>query len=117
VSGTILIYGATGYTGKLLAKAAADAGARPILAGRPPAVRQREIGFSAQSCPDGRINVVAAHRLARRDLRRRPLRLLSSWPMELPDRVQWWVNLRRPPYLLIRVPIPRKDCAAHHKYP
>src|SRR5271166_199973 len=41
VSGTILIYGATGYTGKLIAKAAADAGGRPILAGRPPAVRER----------------------------------------------------------------------------
>jgi NAD(P)-dependent dehydrogenase (short-subunit alcohol dehydrogenase family) len=41
VSGTILIYGATGYTGKLIAKAAADAGARPILAGRPPAARER----------------------------------------------------------------------------
>jgi NAD(P)-dependent dehydrogenase (short-subunit alcohol dehydrogenase family) len=34
LNGTILIYGATGYTGKLIAKAAADAGARPILAGR-----------------------------------------------------------------------------------
>jgi short subunit dehydrogenase-like uncharacterized protein len=41
VSGTTLIYGATGYTGKLIAKAAADAGARPILAGRPPAARER----------------------------------------------------------------------------
>jgi short subunit dehydrogenase-like uncharacterized protein len=41
VSGTILIYGATGYTGKLIAKAAADARARPILAGRPPAARER----------------------------------------------------------------------------
>ena len=41
MSGTILIYGATGYTGKLIAKAAADAGARPILAGRPPAARER----------------------------------------------------------------------------
>jgi short subunit dehydrogenase-like uncharacterized protein len=34
VSGTILIYGATGYTGKLIAKVAASQGARPILAGR-----------------------------------------------------------------------------------
>ena len=34
MNGTILIYGATGYTGKLMAKAAADQGARPILAGR-----------------------------------------------------------------------------------
>jgi short subunit dehydrogenase-like uncharacterized protein len=34
LSGTILIYGATGYTGKLIAKAAAEQGARPILAGR-----------------------------------------------------------------------------------
>ena len=34
MNGTILIYGATGYTGKLVAKAAADQGARPILAGR-----------------------------------------------------------------------------------
>jgi short subunit dehydrogenase-like uncharacterized protein len=34
LSGTILIYGATGYTGKLIAKVAADQGARPILAGR-----------------------------------------------------------------------------------
>ena len=34
MNGTILIYGATGYTGKLIAKAAADQGARPILAGR-----------------------------------------------------------------------------------
>ena len=35
---TILIYGATGSTGELIAKAAVDAGPRPILAGRPPAV-------------------------------------------------------------------------------
>ena len=34
MSGTILIYGATGYTGKLIAKTASEAGARPILAGR-----------------------------------------------------------------------------------
>ncbi len=34
MNGTILIYGATGYTGKLIAKAASRAGARPILAGR-----------------------------------------------------------------------------------
>ncbi len=34
MTGTILIYGATGYTGKLIAKAASRAGARPILAGR-----------------------------------------------------------------------------------
>ena len=34
MSGTILLYGTTGYTGKLMAKAA-------ILAGRPPAVRER----------------------------------------------------------------------------
>jgi hypothetical protein len=32
--GTVLIYGATGYTGKLIAKEAAGLGARPILAGR-----------------------------------------------------------------------------------
>ena len=34
MNGTILIYGATGYTGKLIARAASDRGARPILAGR-----------------------------------------------------------------------------------
>jgi len=34
LKGTILFYGATGYTGKLIAKVAADQGARPILAGR-----------------------------------------------------------------------------------
>jgi len=34
LSGTILIYGATGYTGKLIAKVAAAQGAHPILAGR-----------------------------------------------------------------------------------
>jgi short subunit dehydrogenase-like uncharacterized protein len=34
LSGKILIYGATGYTGGLIAQAAAAAGARPILAGR-----------------------------------------------------------------------------------
>ncbi len=34
MNGAILIYGATGYTGKLIAKVAADQGARPILAGR-----------------------------------------------------------------------------------
>ena len=34
MEGTILIYGATGYTGKLIANAAANRGARPILAGR-----------------------------------------------------------------------------------
>ena len=34
MTGTILIYGATGYTGKLIAKAAHDQGACPILAGR-----------------------------------------------------------------------------------
>jgi short subunit dehydrogenase-like uncharacterized protein len=31
---TILTYGTTGYTGKVIAKGAADHGARPILAGR-----------------------------------------------------------------------------------
>ena len=34
MNGTIPIYGATGYTGKLIAKVAADQGPRPILAGR-----------------------------------------------------------------------------------
>ena len=34
LDGTILIYGATGYTGKLIAKPAVVRGARPILAGR-----------------------------------------------------------------------------------
>ena len=34
LNGTILIYGATGYTGRLIAMAASDSGARPILAGR-----------------------------------------------------------------------------------
>ena len=34
MNGTILIYGATGYTGKLIAKAAADQGARPVPPGR-----------------------------------------------------------------------------------
>jgi short subunit dehydrogenase-like uncharacterized protein len=34
LSGTVLIYGATGYTGKLIAKVAAGLIARPILAGR-----------------------------------------------------------------------------------
>jgi short subunit dehydrogenase-like uncharacterized protein len=34
LSGTVLIYGATGYTGKLIANVAASQGARPILAGR-----------------------------------------------------------------------------------
>ena len=34
MNGTILIYGASGYTGKLIAKAATDQGAHPILAGR-----------------------------------------------------------------------------------
>ena len=34
MSGAILIYGATGYTGKLIAKTAAELRVRPILAGR-----------------------------------------------------------------------------------
>ena len=34
LDGTILIYGAAGYTGKLIAKAAVARGARAILAGR-----------------------------------------------------------------------------------
>jgi short subunit dehydrogenase-like uncharacterized protein len=34
LSGTVLIYGATGYTGKLIAKVAAGQGAHPILGGR-----------------------------------------------------------------------------------
>ncbi len=34
MAGTILIYGATGYTGKLIARAAVDRGALPVLAGR-----------------------------------------------------------------------------------
>jgi short subunit dehydrogenase-like uncharacterized protein len=34
LNGTILIYGASGYTGRLIAKAASDRGVRPILAGR-----------------------------------------------------------------------------------
>jgi len=40
VSGTILIYGATGYTGKLIAKAASDAGA----SGRATTCRPRSAG-------------------------------------------------------------------------
>ncbi len=34
MNGTILIYGATGYTGRLIARTAAERGARPVLAGR-----------------------------------------------------------------------------------
>jgi short subunit dehydrogenase-like uncharacterized protein len=34
LDGTVLIYGATGYTGKLLARTAVERGARPVLAGR-----------------------------------------------------------------------------------
>jgi short subunit dehydrogenase-like uncharacterized protein len=34
LNGTILIYGATGYTGKLIARTAVDRGVRPVLAGR-----------------------------------------------------------------------------------
>ncbi len=34
MNGTVLIYGATGYTGKLIAGTAVDRGARPVLAGR-----------------------------------------------------------------------------------
>ena len=34
LNGTILIYGATSYTGRLIAKVASQRGARPILAGR-----------------------------------------------------------------------------------
>jgi short subunit dehydrogenase-like uncharacterized protein len=34
LNATILICEATGYTGRLIAKAASDRGARPILAGR-----------------------------------------------------------------------------------
>ena len=34
LNGTVLVYGATGYTGRLIAKAASDREARPILAGR-----------------------------------------------------------------------------------
>ena len=34
MDGTILIYGATGYTGKLIARAAGSCGVRPVLAGR-----------------------------------------------------------------------------------
>ena len=34
MSGTILIYGANGYTGKLIARTAVDRGADPVLAGR-----------------------------------------------------------------------------------
>jgi short subunit dehydrogenase-like uncharacterized protein len=34
LNGTILIYGATGYTGKLIARTAVDRGVRPLLAGR-----------------------------------------------------------------------------------
>ena len=34
MNGTILIYGATGYTGRLIAMTASERGARPILAGR-----------------------------------------------------------------------------------
>ena len=49
---TILIYGVTGYTGKLIAKAAADQGARPILAGRNLAkvnAVARPLGLSARA--------------------------------------------------------------------
>ena len=34
MTGNILIYGATGYTGKLIARVAHEQGLKPILAGR-----------------------------------------------------------------------------------
>jgi short subunit dehydrogenase-like uncharacterized protein len=34
LNGTIMIYGASGYTGELIAKTAVDRRVRPILAGR-----------------------------------------------------------------------------------
>src|SRR5918998_478343 len=37
MAGRIVLLGATGYTGKLVAQALADRGARPVLAGRDPA--------------------------------------------------------------------------------
>ena len=40
MDGTILIYGATGYTGKLIARAAGSCGVRPVLAGLPPPLEQ-----------------------------------------------------------------------------
>ncbi|MGO9421379.1 saccharopine dehydrogenase family protein [Roseiarcus sp.] len=51
MSGTILIYGATGYTGKLIAKTAAAKGARPILAGRDREKVEaiaKQLGFAAR---------------------------------------------------------------------
>ena len=42
--GKILIYGATGYTGKLMARAAKAQGLSPVLAGRSPAKVQQIAG-------------------------------------------------------------------------
>ena len=49
-----LLYGATGYTGELIARAAVNRGMNPILAGRTPARLQRlatELGLQARSFP------------------------------------------------------------------
>lgn len=69
MNGTILIYGATGYTGKLIAKAAADAGARPVLAGRnlakvdavagPLGLKSRAFDLGAPTCLDAAIKDVS----------------------------------------------------------
>ena len=52
MSGPILIYGASGYTGKLIAKRAAEQGLRPILAGRSLAkvlAVAKPLGFEARA--------------------------------------------------------------------
>jgi short subunit dehydrogenase-like uncharacterized protein len=41
VGGSLLVYGATGYTGELIARRAVERGLRPILAGRHPAPLER----------------------------------------------------------------------------
>ena len=45
MTGSLLIYGATGYTGRLVSEAAAKRGLRPILAARNPDVCRFDLAF------------------------------------------------------------------------
>jgi short subunit dehydrogenase-like uncharacterized protein len=79
-NGTILIYGATGYTGKLVAKAAADQGARPILAGRKLAkvnAVARPLGLKALAIDLGDVPVLMPQSRAFRWCSASPVRFLQ----------------------------------------
>lgn len=80
-TGRIVLLGATGYTGTLVAHELVARGARPVLAGRSPDRLDALAADLAEQTPATTAGSAARHRDARRGARRRtPLRARRSRP-------------------------------------